>query len=357
MARKETDPFAREMAILDEIIQYYVAHHEAISARTLSKISSLALSPTTIRNLMEDLSADGFLTAEGVTRGRIPTQKAFAIYVTRLDRRKVQPKQPPPQIAVLEEGRTPTLAEVLDQVGRFLAAETGCVVLAELPPRDRYPINWVRLVSTPGDRVLVVLQTLYGDLWSKLLVAGSPFPEGLLEEVTRFINGRYHGHPSEQVRADIMSGEPKELLADMPSLGAAFRMLRKAFEWDDTPSSRVWGRQALFDLPEVADAAHLKALDALLQRSDLVSGALASGRVVDEGRVAIGTETGLDVLENFALVGFPFGRGRWQGMLAVLGPMRLEYPSVVGLTAQSARALSDHLAGVVRETAAPPEAD
>ncbi|MDH4225938.1 MAG: hypothetical protein OEW12_09870, partial [Deltaproteobacteria bacterium] len=52
----------RHQAILTEIIRYYLASHEAVSARSISKISQLMLSPTSIRNLMEDLSQAGYLS-------------------------------------------------------------------------------------------------------------------------------------------------------------------------------------------------------------------------------------------------------------------------------------------------------
>ncbi|HEX7926392.1 MAG TPA: hypothetical protein VF678_02305, partial [bacterium] len=125
----------REAQILDEIIQYYLKHQEAVSARTLSKISRLDLSPTTIRNLMEDLSSGGFLTNEGVPRGRIPTQKAFTVYVTRLGGRAARGH--PPELRLQAADGLPTLGEGLAQVGRALAEQTGWVAVATLPPRDR----------------------------------------------------------------------------------------------------------------------------------------------------------------------------------------------------------------------------
>jgi heat-inducible transcriptional repressor len=343
MAIKGEEILLREQAILDEIIQYYLDTREAISARTLSKISRLALSPTTIRNLMEDLSAEGLLTTEGATRGRVPTQKAFVVYVTRLSEHPVAPSPVGPQVDVMEEGRLPRLPSVVGRIGRALAAETGFAALAALPERDRYPLDWASFAALPKRQVLVSVGTTFGDVWSKVLVAPEPFPDDLLQQVGRFVNETYRGQAIEAIRRDVMSGEPKRLLQDMPSLGAAFRMLRRAFEWPDEPDRPVWGMEHFCSIPECQGPQQLLRIHNALTAPDFLMHALARARHIQGGWVAIGTETGYPGLENCALVAYPFGLGDWQAQLAVLGPMRMDYGRVFGLTVRSAEALSGYL--------------
>ncbi len=337
-------PVERELAILEEIIQYYLEHHEAISARTLAKVSRLALSPTTIRNLMEDLSAEGFLTSEGVPRGRVPTQKAFGFYVTRLN-----PAPAHGQAASRSPAdRIPTLSAALDRVGSELAQKTGCVALAAFPAADAYPLGWVHFGAVPGSRVLVAVHTLLDDLWSKVLETATPFPEDLLREVVRFINERYRGAPLRRIRQDIMAGEPKEMLDRMPSLGAAFRMLRKAFEWDPPPQ-RVWGQEHLFLMQAGQDARRLYLLQQALADPDLLRRGLGLGRGVAGARVALGTETGYEGLEECAIIGHAFGSGEWEGNLGVLGPMGMDYARVLEAVTLAARTLSEFVADRLSE--------
>ena len=348
MAASQAEPLRREQAILEEIIRFYMDRNEAISARTLSKISRLSLSPTTIRNLMEDLSADGFLTTEGVTRGRIPTQKAFVIYVTRLDEQSQPRPSRAPEISTMEEGQPPPLNAVVAEMGRYLARQTGCVTSAALPHRERHPLNWARFTPLTGEQVLVTLQTLFGELWSKVLLAPDPFPGDLLREVGRFITDTYRGHTVETVRNDIMAGEPKELLADMPSIGAAFRMLRKAFEWEPATEPLVWGLENLYRIPEVNDPERLLVAHLALHDPDFLAGNVRRARRVGGGWIAIGTETGFRGLEACALVAYPFGWGEWRGLLSVFGPMRMDYGRVLAQTAQCAGIINHHLAESVR---------
>ncbi|MCZ6473380.1 MAG: hypothetical protein O6934_08055 [SAR324 cluster bacterium] len=335
---------ARQQAILVEIIQYYLSRHEAISARTLSKISQLALSPTTIRNLMEDLSLDGYLTTEGVSRGRIPTQKAFTIYVSRLGVHQRQSRDLAVPINLGDEEQLPTLDAVMAQMGRFLSEQTGFIALASLPEKDSYPLDWVRLVPIGEDRLLVAVQSLYGDLWSKVVPAAEPLPPDVLKEVEWSICRNYHGQPMRVIREDIMSGMPKDLLANAPSIGAAFRLLRKVFDWDKAPGWQAWGMEKLYMIPEYQQPEKIVRVHRALQDPNLLSRVLQNARSVEGGLVSIGTETGYPGLEESSVVGFVFGDGaEWQGMIALMGPMRMDYPLIFNLVSQAAKALGGNL--------------
>lgn len=342
----------RQQAILLEIIQYYLDSQEAISARTLSKFSRLALSPTTIRNLMEDLSLEGYLTSEGVSRGRIPTQKAFTIYVTTLHRGEVP--QPEPPSTPREEDQLPTLESAMNQTGRFLAAQSGFIALAALPEKDSYPLDWVRLVHLSDERMLVAVQSLYGDLWSKVISVAEPFPPEVLKEVEWHICRNYHGQPMERIRGDIMAGEPKELLEQLPSTGAAFRVLRKAFDWDKSTGWHVWGTENLYAIREYQQPERMVHIHKALEDPNLIEAALRNAREVEGGRVAIGTETGYAGLEDSSLVGYSFGEDNgWRGTIALLGPMRMDYALVFSLISQAAQSLGTDLREIRRNSVSP----
>jgi heat-inducible transcriptional repressor len=323
----------RELAILEEIVEYYLQRQESISARTLSKISRLSLSPTTIRNLMEDLSAEGLLTSTGVPRGRVPTQKALSLYVTRLT-------LSPAAGGAAQALPAPTFSVALELAGEALSRETGCVAVCAFPPAEAYPLDWVHFGVAPGNQVLVAVRTLLDGLWCKVLETPTAFPDDLLRELVRFINERYRAAPLSRVRQDIMTGEPKELLDRMPSLGAAFRMLRKAFEWDP-PAPRAWGQERLLHMPAGQAGRPLFLLQQALADPELLRRGLGTGRIVAGARVSLGTETGYEALAECALVGHPFGAAGWSGTVGVLGPMSLNYTRVLDSVVRTAQTLSD----------------
>jgi heat-inducible transcriptional repressor len=342
----EQAAYARQRAILLEIVQHYLAHSEPVSARLLSKISRLELSPTTIRNLMEDLSSEGLLTNEGVSRGRVPTQKAFSLYVASLGRGPAPRAGGPPPFAPPEGAAPASLAELLEQVGRFLVKRTECIALVALPPWDRYPMDWVRFAATPGGGVLVAVHTLLGDLLAKVIETSEPLPEDVLAGLQHHIAQGYRGRAIADIRSEIMAGEPKDVLGGVVSLGAAFRLLRRAFEWEERPRHTVWGQERLLGWRESAPQERLGQLLAALADPALFEIALAHAQPLEQGLIALGTDTGYPGLEEMALVAFPLRFGEnWSGWLALLGPMRMEYRLVLQTGARCAEAVQVWLGG------------
>src|ERR671912_2244516 len=74
----------RERRVLEAVIQSYVETAEPAGSRTLSQRSGLGVSPATIRNTMSDLEEKGFLFHPHTSAGRIPTHKAYRMYVDHL---------------------------------------------------------------------------------------------------------------------------------------------------------------------------------------------------------------------------------------------------------------------------------
>ena len=74
----------RERRVLEAVIRSYVETAEPAGSRTLSRRFGLGVSPATIRNTMSDLEEKGFLFHPHTSAGRIPTNKAYRVYVDSL---------------------------------------------------------------------------------------------------------------------------------------------------------------------------------------------------------------------------------------------------------------------------------
>ena len=74
----------RERRVLEAVIRSYVETAEPAWSRTLSRRFGLGVSPATIRNTMSDLEEKGFLFHPHTSAGRVPTNKAYRVYVDSL---------------------------------------------------------------------------------------------------------------------------------------------------------------------------------------------------------------------------------------------------------------------------------
>ena len=74
----------RSRAILKEIIRLHVDTGKPVSSRALFKSRHFELSPASIRNIMADLTDAGFLAQPHTSAGRIPTDRAYRLYIDEL---------------------------------------------------------------------------------------------------------------------------------------------------------------------------------------------------------------------------------------------------------------------------------
>ena len=78
----------RKQKILAAIIDAYIQTGEPVGSKALVEMLDNAVSSATIRNDMADLAAAGYLEQPHTSAGRIPTARAFRLYIDSLMRRQ-----------------------------------------------------------------------------------------------------------------------------------------------------------------------------------------------------------------------------------------------------------------------------
>src|SRR5689334_5069505 len=90
----------RERSILEAVIRSYVETAEPAGSRMISRRYGLGLSPATIRNTMSDLEEKGYLYHPHTSAGRVPTDRAYRLYVDTLLSRPSTPAAPDARLLV-----------------------------------------------------------------------------------------------------------------------------------------------------------------------------------------------------------------------------------------------------------------
>src|SRR6185369_3181824 len=75
---------ARARQILYAAVTEFVATGEPVGSRTLSKKVGIDLSPASIRNVLSDLEELGYLHQPHTSAGRVPTDRAFRLFIDAL---------------------------------------------------------------------------------------------------------------------------------------------------------------------------------------------------------------------------------------------------------------------------------
>ena len=76
----------RELRVLEAVVQTYIETAEPAGSQTIARRFGLGVSAATIRNTMSELEDKGFLFHPHTSAGRIPTERAYRVYVNEIMR-------------------------------------------------------------------------------------------------------------------------------------------------------------------------------------------------------------------------------------------------------------------------------
>ena len=154
----------RKMAILTEIVDYYINSAEPIGSRTLSKNASIGLSSATIRNEMSDLEDLGYLMKTHISSGRIPSDKAYRFYVNHVLEKELKRNEKyikNLKSNLLEEGLS--LKDYYETANKLLSQSTNYITVILSPIANSYTIEYIKLEMLSNDKLLVILVGQQGE--------------------------------------------------------------------------------------------------------------------------------------------------------------------------------------------------
>ncbi len=147
--------------VLEAVIQTYVETAEPAGSRQLARRFGLGVSPATIRNTMSDLEEKGFLFHPHTSAGRVPTDKAYRVYVDSLLPAQSFTTTERDRLALQISGGGSAVETILRRAAQSLGVLTQELGVALGPRFDASRLRSPRAGAGSHERLLVVL-TLQG---------------------------------------------------------------------------------------------------------------------------------------------------------------------------------------------------
>ncbi len=345
----------REREILRALVTDYIQTGEPVASQPLLARHDLDCSPATVRSVMADLEALGFLEKPHTSSGRIPTERGYRLFVDSL--LKVRP--PSPQ----DRERIERLAAAASDVGALLDGTADLlhdlshhagVVSTPRPKTD--PVRQLEFVRLRENRVIAVFVSQAGLVTNKLVQLEFPMEPGELERAANYLNEKLHeAQDAAPGAAPSVPDLRDRILSDMRADQSALRdLLEKALAlaeqtFADTGVERVLahGEATFLDAPEFADVQKARALLKAFAEKDKILRVLDRVLTAQEVQIFIGAESEFASVPDVSVVAAPYGRGdKVLGTLAVVGPTRMNYARVIPLVDLTARQISRALAAL-----------
>ncbi len=331
----------REREILRAIVSDYIHSGDPVASQPLLHRHDLECSPATVRSVMADLEALGYLEKPHASSGRIPTERGYRLFVDALlkvrspspsDRERIEKlAHQAPGVEALLEG-TP---ELLHSLSRHAG-----VVTTPRPTAD--PTRHVEFVRLRENRVLTVFVSQAGLVTNKLVQLDFDMEPSELEQAAGYLNEKLDRVPLQGLRQAILEDMRADQSALHRLLAQALRLAEQALP--PPPGGGevlVDGEESFLDAPEFADVHKARTLLRAFAEKDRILRVLDRVLGAQEVQIFIGAESEFASVPDVSVIAAPYGRGgQVLGTLAVVGPTRMNYARVIPLVDLTAREIS-----------------
>jgi heat-inducible transcriptional repressor len=342
----------RELRVLEAVVRSFVETAEPAGSRTISKRFGLGVSPATIRNTMADLEEKGFLFHPHTSAGRIPTDKAYRIYVDSLMR--VEPLATADRARLAERigpgigSGGSAIENILRRAAQSLGVLTQELGVALGPRLDQTILQRLELVRLSSEKLILVLTLHGGAVRTIFIEIRGEIADEAIAEVQLVLNERLGGLSLADIRATLGSR-----LRDASPGGSATELLNiflqegdQLFEMGNGQEEEavVLGQASvLTDKPEFASGESMKRLIELTETRTYLARILRDRATTPGVSITIGGEHGSELLGGLTLVTSEYKAGSLTGVIGVIGPTRMPYEKVIALVTHTSSLVSDLL--------------
>ncbi len=335
---------ARKSKILDAIIQTYLKTGEPVGSRTISKYTDLNLSSATIRNEMSDLEEMGYIIQPHTSAGRIPTDKAYRLYVDRLVTEKTE------QVTAMNSlmiAKTNRMEEVLKQVVRLLAMNTNYTAMLSAPSYKRNKVKFIQLSRLTPKQLLNVVVVDGNIVKNHLIDLADEISEEQVLKLNLLLNTRFNGLTLADINLGLISNVKEEAGIHSAIVGEVLDTIAEVIRAETDENMQIYtsGANNIFRYPELADSESASRLISTLEEKDVLADFVkASEEQTDGGgiQVYIGDESPVESMKDCSVVTATYELGDGlQGTIGIIGPKRMDYEHVMNFLKTVKATLSD----------------
>ncbi len=329
----------RKFRILQAIIDDYILTAVPVGSRTISKKYDMGLSSATIRNEMSDLEELGYLDQPHVSAGRIPSAKAYRLYVDQLLQMGRLRADTEDTVKGHFAGRVRQMEDVIDHAAQVLSNLTNYTAVV-LPPSGTQPrIRNIQLVSVSDTAALAVIVTDAGVVRDAVIRVSEELDQDALYAVSRTLTEELAGRTLQDAVERIpdiiarMQGQ-RELLTGLEDV---LHTQQEASH----PHVAIGGTSNMLSYPEYSDMEKARSFLSLMETRDRLADIIRQKGEMSF-TVRIGPETGVPEMADCSIVTATYTTGNGQqGTIGVIGPTRMQYSRVLSIMNTMGQQLSE----------------
>ena len=336
----------RKEKILNWVVYNYVSTGRPVSSELIAEEGRFSVSSATIRNILKELEADGYLYQPHTSGGRIPSDKGYRAYVDNILRMQALAAMEKEHLEREYDRRVEQLDGFLKHTSRMLSNMSkwaGFVMSADM---DLDGVKRLDLISMGPHSVLSVLFAHSGLIKHAAFSLENQADKAAVKALSLRLNRRVKDLPLTDLPQVIF----REFLAREKDKGLA-ELLKKLTEYFRTLAAGddalyLEGLSRIYSNLEEGSMEDMRSIVRLLEEKERFSSLLrerlrdcavktkalgepGKRHVVD---VTIGSENSIKEFKNFSLVSSSYCMNdKAVGLVGILGYKRMEYPRMISL--------------------------
>lgn len=321
----------RKLRILQAIVGDFIRSAEPIGSRTLSKKLDLGISPATIRNEMSDLEEMGFLTHPHTSAGRVPSDKAYRLYVNNLMQKYELPAE---EKHIIEEKITKNVTELertIQHAATLLSELTNLTSFAITPNQESNRLKYINFLPVDPQTVVLMIVTESGKVSNTAIKMKVPYTEENLNILSKVMTYNYKGKTlSDILKVDII----KSFESDIEAMSRLVETIKPNFvsTLENMLNVELFldGITNIFSCPEYNDIEKAKVFLEMVNQKKHFTDVLMNRE--NGVIITIGNENTEDILRDCSLITATYSiNGKMVGKLGVIGPTRMKYDEVTSI--------------------------
>lgn len=335
----------RTKKVLYAVVESYIEKPEPVGSRYIMKKYGFDVCSATIRNIMSDLEDAGFLSQPHTSAGRVPTDRAYRFYVDYIFQDELFSQSS--EIKRFIENLTKKLKKLRNNMNSLflettqsLSQATRYLGLALLPATEKTALHRVDFIKFKDDLVIAVVVNDKGIVKNKIIRAYPEITQKELNSLADFVNRNYHGKTIDEIRDDLIVRIKKEKIFWDRLISKILKMCQEALYFS-TEDVYVSGFYHIMHLPDFSDIEKLREVAKTIQDRHLLLKLFENISEDDEVKVIIGQENPVEEFRSFSIVASPYKeKDKSLGVIALVGPKRMNYQKAIMLVNAFARSLT-----------------
>ncbi|HHX14066.1 MAG TPA: heat-inducible transcription repressor HrcA [Clostridiales bacterium] len=321
----------RKLRILQAIISDFIHSAEPVGSRTISRKYDMGVSPATIRNEMSDLEQMGFLTHPHTSAGRVPSAKAYRLYVDDLMERHELTDEAKQTIRQQLDTNIMEFDKAIEQATRILSEITNLISFAIAPTSEEERLKYVNILPANEDTVVMMIMAESGNLSNAMIKLRVPYTEEKLALLSKVITYNFRGKKLDDIlRTDII----RSFETDIEALNRLAEFVMPSFlsTLEDILNVELYfdGLTNIFSIPEYNDMERAREMLSMVNRKKDFADILLQR---DSGTIiTIGDENDFESMHDCSLITATYRiNGKLAGKLGVIGPTRMRYSEITSV--------------------------